>query len=334
MSAIALRSPREAGPEPVEAATVHPSLTAAPEPVVLTHESAESAVTPASWVALFPQDHQWAVVRWHIQDHDRERALAAGALDLALRLTDVTGSEDGQALPHALQQVVVPDGSDEWHLPVPLGDRDYRAELGWRTSDGGWFSLVFSSVVRMPAEEKSVVLPLFPFTLAEPEAVTASWTTPLSTPGLHERLYQQASVSRVRLGAGSEAFQALGEQGFAGEGAGGQLSGAGLWASGREASGAGLAPRKRSFWLVADAELIVYGATDPAATLSVGDRMVPLEEDGTFHFHATFPDGDQLYPIQALAADGEQRRSITLDFRRTTPHAKVNTREEAVAEWF
>jgi hypothetical protein len=216
---------------------------------------------------------------------------------------------------------------------VPLGDRDYRVELGWRTSDGGWFSLVFSSVVRMPAEAEGEVLPLLPFTLAEPEALTA-WSAPLSAPGLHERLYQQASAGRVRLGVGSEAFQEHGDHGTSGSGVGGQLSGAGLWASGRDASGAGMPARQRSFWLVADAELIVYGATDPAATLSVGDRVVPLGEDGTFHFHATFPDGEQLYPIQALAADGEQRRSITLDFRRTTPHAKVNTREEAVAEWF
>ena len=92
--------------------------------------------------------------------------------------------------------------------------------------------------------------------------------------------------------------------------------------------------RQRSFWLVADAELIVYGATDPAATLSVGERVVPLAEDGTFSFHATFPDGEQNYPIRALAADGEQRRSITIDCRRTTPHANVNAREDAVSEWF
>jgi hypothetical protein len=85
---------------------------------------------------------------------------------------------------------------------------------------------------------------------------------------------------------------------------------------------------------VADAELIVYGATDPAATLFVGERVVPLAEDGTFRFHATFPDGEQQYPIRALAADGEQRRSVTMTFDRTTPHAQVNTREEAVAEWF
>ena len=48
-------------------------------------------------------------------------------------------------------------------------------------------------------------------------------------------------------------------------------SGVGLWASGRNESGlGGVAPRQRSFWLVADAELIVYGATDPSARLTIG----------------------------------------------------------------
>ncbi|MEI8251202.1 MAG: DUF4912 domain-containing protein, partial [Synechococcus sp. ELA057] len=32
--------------------------------------------------------------------------------------------------------------------------------------------------------------------------------------------------------------------------------------------------------------------------------------------------------------DGEQRRNITLEFRRTTPEANVNSREAAVPEWF
>ncbi len=293
----------------------------------------------SSWVTLTPQDHQWAIARWGIAAQERERALAAGGQELALRLTDVTGSPDGEAHPHALQQLVVGMGSQEWHLPVPVGDRDYRVELGYRTAAGGWYSLAISSVVRMPAEADLVVDALAPFTLVEPEAVL-QWSTPLPSPGLHERLYQQATSSRARLGLGSEAFQGQGAYGVVAgaggqlSGAGGQLSGAGLWASGREASGAGLPARQRSFWLVADAELIVYGATDPAATLRVGDRLVPLEEDGTFHFHATFPDGVQQYPIRAVAVDGEQHRSITIDVQRTTPHAKVNTREEAVAEWF
>jgi hypothetical protein len=333
VSAIAVRSPKrdlleESSPTPFLQASTPLSDAM---PTTAGDPSTVSMPPVSSWVTLLPRDHQWAIVRWQIADEDRQRALAAGGQDLALRLTDVTGREDGQALPHALQQVVVAAGSREWHLPVPLGDRDYRVELGWRTAEGGWFSLVFSSVVRMPAEVDELVVPVLPFTLSEPEAV-APWSTPLSAPGLHERLYQQASSSRVRLGLGSEVFQEQGDQGLFG--AGGQQSAAGLWASGREASGAGITARQRSFWLVADAELIVYGATEPSATLRVGDRVVPLGDDGTFHFHATFPDGDQQYPIRALAADGEQRRSITLEFTRTTPHARVNTREEAVAEWF
>jgi hypothetical protein len=345
VAAIHVRSPQDPSgaesllsvpPQPrVLGSEVSETLPAEPAPVASVVRESIST----TWLALMPQDHQWAIARWFVSAEDQERGLAAGGQDLALRVTDVTGSQDGQALPHALQQVVVSAGSREWHLPVPLGDRDYRVELGYRTADGGWYSLVFSSVVRMPAEADVVVEPLAPFTLDEPAPGASQWSTPLPAPGLHERLYQQATSSRTRLGLGSEGFHARGDAGLVGaggqlSGAGGQLSGAGLWASGREASGAGLPARQRSFWLVADAELIVYGATDPAATLNVGDRAVPLSEDGTFSFHASFPDGEQHYPIRALAADGEQRRSITIECRRTTPHANANTREDAVAEWF
>lgn len=344
VSAIHIRSPQDASAAekdvtPIEA----PQSTGSPAPPTTSPAipSAVAAVPEAistTWVALMPQDHQWAIARWSISPADRQRALAAGGEELALRLTDVTGSLDGGAQPHTLQQLVVAPNALEWHLPVPVGDRDYRVELGYRTAVGGWYSLGMSSVVRMPAEADVAFDPLAPFTLAEPDA-GLPWSSPLPAPGLHERLYQQATRGRVRLGIGSEGFHEQGEGGMSG--AGGQLSGAGpwasasgLWASGREASGAGLPARQRSFWLVADAELIVYGATDPAATLRVGDREVPLSEDGTFSFHASFPDGDQHYPIRALAADGEQRRSVTLDFSRSTPHAKVNTREDAVTEWF
>jgi hypothetical protein len=107
----------------------------------------------------------------------------------------------------------------------------------------------------------------------------------------------------------------------------------GIWASGRTESGSGL-QRQRSFWLVADAELIVYGATDPAATLFIGDQQVPLEADGSFRVHVHFPDGEQHYPIRAIAADGEQERSVRMQFQRSTPIARVNSRSVAVMEWF
>ena len=163
------------------------------------------------------------------------------------------------------------------------------------------------------------------------ESASGSAPQPSSNGGVqHERLYQMATVASPRLRrVGSETLH---EGGLGGEG-GLNDSGAGLWASGRSESGSGVV-RSRSFWLVADAELIVYGATEPTATLTIGDQEVPLDQDGGFRVHVPFPDGGQTYPIQAVAADGEQKRSITLDFQRGTPVARGNTPEEAVQEWF
>jgi hypothetical protein len=93
-------------------------------------------------------------------------------------------------------------------------------------------------------------------------------------------------------------------------------------------------PRQRSFWLVADAELIVYGATDPSARLSIGGEVVPLSPEGTFRIQVPFRDGSQLYPIEAVAADGVQKRNITLEFSRTTPEDNSNPSDKAIAEWF
>ena len=289
-------------------------------------------------VVFLPRDPQWAFVHWEISSEDRERALASKAEQLVLRVSDVTGLPAGSVHLHTRQELLVNSQAREWFVPVPMCDRDYQVELGYRMAGGGWLSLAVSAPARMPAvgPSKDIADHFVPFLLESPAAENAD-IPPVAPPpsmaaGLHERLYQQASGGRQVLGRGSEAFHDLdADQASA---AGNQASGAGLWASGRNESGAGLMARQRNFWLVADAELIVYGATDPAATLRIGEEIVPLAADGTFRLQVPFRDGQQVYPITAVAADGEQRRSITLEFSRSTPHAGGNSQDDAVAEWF
>jgi hypothetical protein len=286
-------------------------------------------------VVFLPRDPQWAYVFWEIAEDDRSDAIAQGASQLCLRVADVTGLAGGSSHPHTLQEVVVDAHATEWYLPVPLSDRDYRVELGFRKASpaGGWISLAFSSVARVPALHPSeqILDQFIPFSL---ESVPTSFIAPVEPTevGLHERLYQSATSRWRRLGRGSEAFHELEDSAFGDSAL--SASGLGLWESGLSESGAGLGARQRSFWLVADAELIVYGATDPSARLTIGGEEVPLSPEGTFRIQVPFRDGQQLYPIEAVAADGEQKRNITLEFRRTTPAANVNTREAAVPEWF
>ena len=284
-------------------------------------------------VVFLPRDPQWAYVFWEISESDRLEAFKAGASQLCLRVADVTGLSGGSSHPHTMQEVAVDTQANEWYLPVPLSDRDYRVELGYRRSGGGWISLAYSTVARVPALHPSdqILDQFVPFSLEAPPTPVAIATPSSADTGLHERLYQTATAGWRRLGRGSEAFHELGE----GAEGGLNASGAGLWASGRNESGAGgVAPRQRSFWLVADAELIVYGATDPTAKLMIGGEEVPLSSDGTFRIQVPFRDGQQIYAIEAVAVDGEQKRNITLHFDRRTPEDNSNPSDQAVAEWF
>ena len=289
-------------------------------------------------VVFLPRDPQWAFVHWEIGAQDRQRVLEAKAEQLVLRVWDVTGLPAGSVHLHTLQELLVNALAREWFVPVPMSDRDYQVELGYRIAGGGWLSVAVSAPARMPAvgPSKEIADQFVPFLLDTPATQNAE-TGPVTAPpapalGMHERLYVQASGGRQVLGRGSEAFHDLeADEALV---AGNQASGVGVWASGRNDSGAGLMARQRSFWLVADAELIVYGATDPAATLRIGEEIVPLAADGTFRLQVPFRDGQQVYPITAVAADGEQRRSITLEFSRRTPDAGGNSQDDAVAEWF
>jgi hypothetical protein len=300
----------------------------------------DSAVEPSTWVAFLPRDPQWAQVRWSIAPADRSRAESEGASQLCIRVADLTGLAGGSSHPHTLQEVVVDAHANEWYLPVPLSGRDYRVELGFRRGgSGGWISMGFSTTAHVPAADSAAIAqgdPFAAFSLQPAgEALTASAPQRDIRSDLHERLYQSATSHWRRLGRGSEAFHEFESAAGLHEGAAFWESGGGRWASGRSASGiGGVAPRQRSFWLVADAELIVYGATDPSARLSIGGEEVPLSADGTFRVQVPFRDGQQLYPIEAVAADGEQKRSITMEFQRSTPEADTNPREDARPEWF
>lgn len=318
---------QQASLQPGDAAIPMPTPAPKPSPPTMAE---------ATQVTFLPRDPRWAFVFWELGSADRRRAAAAGALQLCLRVADVTGLPPGASHPQALQEVVVDANASEWYLPVPVSDRDYRVELGYRLAAGGWLSLAMSSVARMPADGPSdrVADSFMPFSLeALPELAAAS---PAGTHGgvEHELMYQRSTATtarRVRLG--SEVWHEGGQERAEQEFDQITASGAGIWASGRSESGSGMAS-PRAFWLVADAELIVYGATEPSASLSIGDQQIPLEADGTFRVQVPFRDGEQLYPIRAVAADGEQERWIELDFQRQTPRARVNSKEEALLEWF
>lgn len=312
-----------------------------------------------SRIVLLPRDPQWAYAYWDVPNEHKEDARRQGGLQLALRLYDVTDINLEHQSPHSLQEYPCDELAREWYLPVPVSDRDYAIDIGYRCADGRWLVLARSLPVHIP--------PVYPSDWIEDNFITINWDEELrgkkffelvppskkpapvaSDSPLYEKIFGMAQGAEAQRVAGS-LFGSM--QHVAGSVVSSYVfpSGVGMWAlptesgmgltmSGAGMSGVGFSAsmppiRPRKFWLVADAELIVYGATEPDATVTIGGQPIKLNPDGTFRFQMSFQDGLIDYPIMAVAADGEQTRSIHMKFNRETPSRNTNTKAEAVEEW-
>jgi hypothetical protein len=77
----------------------------------------------------------------------------------------------------------------------------------------------------------------------------------------------------------------------------------------------------RGFWFNIHAELVVYGATEPDARVTLEGRPVTLRPDGSFSCRFVLPDG--RYELEAVAtkADGSESRRAVLRFSRQTSYS-------------
>jgi uncharacterized protein len=319
-----------------------------------------------SRIVLLPRDPQWAYAYWDIPIEHKNELRYHGGQQLALRIYDVTDINLESQSPHSIQEYPIDEMAREWYLPIPVSDRSYTIDIGYRCGDGRWLVLARSTSVSIP--------PVYPSDWIEDVFITVPWEEELAGKTFVELV--PPSHKAAAAGTAGAADGSTGEQNavydrifgmgesmeslrIAGSLYGSMQqspleslssfvfpSGAGMWSlpttSGVNMSGVGMSgvgmdvgERQRQFWLIADAELIVYGATEPDATVSIGGRQIKLNPDGTFRFQMSFQDGNIDYPIIAVAKDGEQQRSVHMTFDRSTPSRNTNTKEEAVPEkWF
>ena len=333
-----------------------------------------------SRIVLLPRDPQWAYAYWDIPIEHKNELRHHGGQQLALRIYDVTDINLDYQSPHSIQEYPIDEMAREWYVPIPVSDRSYAIDIGYRCGDGRWLVLARSLSVGIP--------PVYPSDWIEDVFITVPWEEELIDRTFVELIPPSYKTAEDRVAGTADATgtaqttgnsnteqNAIYERIFGTTAATESLrisgslygsmqqsplesvssfvfpSGVGMWAqpttfgmnmswvgmSGVGMSGMGMdsSDRQRQFWLIADAELIVYGATEPDATVLIGGRQIKLNPDGTFRFQMSFQDGNIDYPIVAVAKDGEQQRSVHMTFDRSTLSRNTNTKEEAVAEkWF
>lgn len=254
-------------------------------------------------IVLLPRDPYWAFSYWEISEDTKsklKKQWGQNALSrLVLRVYDVTDIRFDGTNAHRFFDIHINESADNWYVNVPDVNRNWCVDLGIILADGRFIMIARSNVVKMPRHGVS------PITDAQWAILQKEFERLLSLSGVDRIGKSSFDVTKLM----KERWEELVS-----------ISSAQMPFSRREISSLAR-PRhieKKKFWLKADTELIVYGATEIDAKLTVGNDVVPLKPDGTFSLRFALPDCIKTIPIKAVSRDGTMSKRITFKVSRET----------------
>ncbi len=239
-------------------------------------------------IVLMIRDPHWLHSYWEVNDKRKDEIIAEIGLESFRRSREILRVYDTENW--SSFDIDIAGGAKNWYIHVPVANRTYCVEIGYLTADGRFIAAARSNWVTTPRDSMSDVI--------DEQWMIPDW----------ERIY--ALSGGFGIGRGSEEIREMIKKRFEQEISSGWVSS--LSSPSRKIAG------ERPFWLVANCELIVYGATEPSATVTIQGRKIALREDGTFSLRFSLPDGKQTIPIEATRDDGAERRRITPKVERRT----------------
>ena len=285
---------------------------------------------------LTARDSNWLCAHWDLtreQQREHSERTDDGHLTLRVHRTDLAEKP--------VAEIQVPPAARHWFVHVEQAGAEYHAELGCRTLRDGWISISTSTATLTPPNQQS--------SSATAEFTTLPFETPMAqllslageadAPGLllTEALEKLRREGHPDLPAAQPATTWTADQARALATVFAPME---RWTvplssldltkerppslhdlptspGGVSSPFGGVQPQK-SFWFNVNAELVVYGATEPNATVTIGGRPIPLRPDGSFTYRFALPDGQYELPVVAVSADGTDGRAAELKFSRAT----------------
>jgi hypothetical protein len=249
-------------------------------------------------IVVMVRDPYWLHAYWELTRQAIQRAEAALGQDWhgakpILRLLDVSSHDTTSSAEAVVRDIDIHGGCNNWYIDVANPPRSYRVDIGYLARNGQFYVLARSNVVTTPRAGLSDIIDE---NWADIDAKKADRIYAMSggfDPTASSLELKQLFEERLRRPMGSPAVTSFG-------------------------SGAFLPGKQRKFWFQIDAELIVYGATEPTARVTLQGEPVKLRPDGTFTMRFSLPDSRQIIPAVAASADGVEERTIVLAVERNT----------------
>jgi len=250
-------------------------------------------------IILQVRDPWWVHAYWEIRQATLERL--KGELEdgfyrakRMLRVYDVSHIIFNGSNAHRFFDIQINEQANNWYIETAGAGRSWCVDLGLLLPDGRFITIIRSNTITTPIEGPSWI-------------TDEEWMIP---DDMFARLYGMG----FGLGQSSPVGKAWQERVkrvlFSGA-----LASPGIASM---ASPVKKIPRQRQFWLWVDCELIVYGATEPDAKVTVQGKPINLRQDGTFTLRFALADSKQVIPVKAVSSDKVEERTITPIVTRET----------------
>ncbi len=249
-------------------------------------------------IMLFVRDPYWVFGAWDLHPHKSEETarkhnVNLSEFNIALRVYDVTDVEFNGLNAHKHFDVDVGMTKGSWYINVPEDDRYYVADVGLRNRRGDFYVMARSNVVGTPRHSAS-------------NRMDEEW---MIADEDFWKMYALSGGFKSRQGAASMELTEMMRARLAGETSSGAISSFGSERPARA---------RDQFWYRLDCELVVYGATEPDATVTMMGEKVQLRPDGTFTARFALPDGIQVIDTKAVSANKKFEKTITPTVSRGT----------------
>jgi hypothetical protein len=261
-------------------------------------------------MVLMVRGPHWLHAFWEITPRSIARAQAAlgqewhGARPM-LRVLQLENAIQASPSERVVREIAVHGGVKNWFIDVrdPLR---CRVEIGYLAPSGRFHALARSNAVTTPTSSQGDVLDSHWGDIAGDceriYAMSGGFSPENNSPELQE-LFEE----RLRRPMGPPAARQVP-------------------ADAEEGSEAAV-----DCLLEIDAEMIVYGATQPDAYVTLHGEPVKVQPDGTFRVRVDMPNRRQVLPIVASARDGSARQTVVMAVERNTKAMEPYARD--LAEW-
>jgi hypothetical protein len=241
-------------------------------------------------IVLQVRDPEWMYCYWEILKdtlnslRNRLQEAFKGAKQV-LRVYDVSVLQAEGTGAHSYFDIEINPEADSWYIHT-LPGRSWCVDFGLKLPSGEFITIVRSNTVQTPIAGPSWV-------------VDEEWMVPEE---MFARLYGMGFGFGKSSPVGKAWQERMGKVLFSGV-----LASPGMASM---ASPVKKGQKQRKFWLKVDCELIVYGATEPDALVTVQGKEIKLRPDGTFTMRYALPDGTQFIPVKAVSSDQVEERTI------------------------